>query len=648
MEHKETALHAEPKLDATQQAESPSKATAVPFTALQEHNKLAPEIFRGLHNSGLKTMTPVQQKSIMPMVENQSGVVVRAKTGTGKTLAFAIPCIQAALENPGNTALGRILALVVAPTRDLAFQIEAEFQKILSHQTHNTHRKTRTFTLIGGRPDALRPNNKISILIATPGRLMALLRDPDMAYRFSDVRYRVYDEADRLLDQGFAPQLEEIEERLQDARRRTAKPTMAMRTALFSATMDKGVERFAEKTLGKQYEYINCVEKDEEELHENIEQTLVRTGTMVESYKGAFDFIVKHMNDKGFKTIVFLPTVTSVDFFYGALKRAKDEGLWDTRTASRAYNSRVSRLHGKMSQSARDRTVKEYRKISHGVLVCTDVAARGLDFNDVSHVIQMSPSSTVADYIHKIGRTARAGARGKSIIFMSKPEMKFIDVLKRERGINFKHDLSYRDHAEQLQRLAAGSEAKEEDTNENFREMAGQDQLVLEEFMRTYLGFAVSVSGSYRLDRFRIVEGAIGLYRYVLGEPDAKFATGRRFVTEVLNLSPQEASRLFDFQAGRPISNDRRSKRLFMSDDNGRGGRSSGFGDNRSGRSGGFGRDRNRDFGNRFNGDRGNGNNRRQNWRSGDDFNSGKTYSRRDSGRQEGRSNWSRSSEDAF
>ncbi|EDK37748.2 hypothetical protein PGUG_01846 [Meyerozyma guilliermondii ATCC 6260] len=553
------------------QESSPLKSIEVPFTSLEASRKFDKSIFRGLYNSKMKNMTVVQQRAIMPMMDTKTGVVVRAKTGTGKTLAFALPCIQAALENPQQTQKGRIQALVVAPTRDLALQIEAEFKKVLQHQTRNVHRKTDTFVLIGGRKNDLHPKAKAAIVIATPGRLEAILRDPRMLPMFSDLKYRVYDEADRLLDQGFAPTLEVIEERLRDAKAEALEPDNHFKTALFSATVDDAVTNFAHETIGKEYEYINCVDKDAEESHENIHQGIVRTQSIKDSFEASFSYILNHINDKYFKAIVFLPTITGTEYYYRVLQRAKREELYDSETATKKYGSRILRLHGKMSQSARDRTVKEFRRTSHGVLVCTDVAARGLDFNDVSHVIQMCPSSSVADYIHKIGRTARAGARGKARIFISEPEMKFIETLQRERGIVFKEDTEY---------------VKDETSPDHFQRLGSYEQDALEEFLRTFLGFAASVSGVYRFNKQRIVEESFALYRHILNDPSAKLSVGRRFVSEVLRMPGRDAAEFFDVPGGFDMrsSNDRKSKRTFMGDGGSRSDR--GFSNDRYGNSG--------------------------------------------------------------
>lgn len=534
-------------------AEQSSKPIAVPFSSLKDLTKLDRSIYSGLKQRKLDTMTVVQERAIVPMMKTETGIVVRAKTGTGKTLAFAIPCIQAALENTKQTMKGHAQALIVAPTRDLALQIEAEFKKITLQQSRSVQRKNEIKILIGGRRNDINPRSTPAIIIATPGRLEAILRNPKMLPMFSDLKFRVYDEADRLLDQGFAPTLEVIEERLQEARQDALEPNLTLRTALFSATVDDAVTLFAQDTIGNDYEYINCVEKDAEESHENIHQGIVRTKTIKDSFEASFSYILDHMNDKDFKAIVFLPTVTGTEYYFRLLQAAKDENLNDIHTKGRKYGSRILRLHGKMSQAARDRTVRDFRRISHGVLVCTDVAARGLDFNDVSHVIQMCPSSTVADYIHKIGRTARAGARGKARIFISEPEMKFINTLQRERGIKFKDDVEY---------------VQDPNTAQHFQRLGASEPEALEEFLKTFLGFASSVTGVYNFNKKKIIDESFALYRHILNDPSAKLRIGRLFVTEVLRLPGHEAAQYFDVPGGFDTrsSNDRRSKRTFMGD----------------------------------------------------------------------------------
>lgn len=560
------------------------------FSDLENSKKLDKNVLKGLKLSNFTTFTPVQEKSILPMLNEENGIVVRAKTGTGKTLAFVVPTLQSVFERLLNSkGSKKIHSLVIAPTRDLALQIEAEYKKVLKNLPKNIQLLCKVGLIMGGRRSEINYRFPPAIVIATPGRLEASLRDKRVALSFSHLKYRVYDEADRILDQGFRETLDNIADSL-EAARKEANNDSKLKSVLFSATIDSSVSNFAVSTIGKDYKYIDCVDENEPEAHENIAQTLVKTDSIYDSFNGSVSYVVKNMANKGFKSIVFLPTITSADWYHSVLNSAKHKGLIDSKI-SRSYESRILKLHGKMSQAARDRTVKEFRRTKHGILVCTDVAARGLDFTDVSDVVQMCPSSAVADYTHKIGRTARAGAKGKSILFLSDFEKRYIRALQIERGVEFAEEIEYKDF---------------EGYTDDILTEIGSFEPDVDAFIQTFLGFQKQVTSVYRFQDNRMLEEVIGLYRRLMGDPDLKLKVSFNFVKHVLHLHPRDAEPYFEVPGGFNVkfSNNRLSKRTFMNDSNreSRGNFSrnsssnSGYGKNFSSNSG-YGKNKN--FGNR-------------------------------------------------
>ncbi|CUM65264.1 uncharacterized protein PRCAT00002897001 [Priceomyces carsonii] len=532
-----------------------TSASILSVDDLKATGRFDKHIINGMKKSGFDTLTPVQQETILPILDEKNGMVVRAKTGTGKTLAFVVPTLQSAIESAPKSYkhIRKTDSLIVAPTRDLAMQIQQEYFKVLkSFPKDYARSKVSIELIIGGKSTKANKQNPPSIAIATPGKLEARLRNPNFASMFENLNYRIYDEADRILDQGFAESLSNIDRSLKNAR----KISEPMKSVLFSATVDEGVSLFAKSTIGNNYKFIDCVKEDEPEAHENIHQALVKTDSIYESFNGALTHLAENVSNDNFKAIVFLPTIKLTDWFHSVLQGARYKNLYGdkSRSASKFY-----KLHGQMSQAARDRTVREYRTTPRGVLVCTDVAARGLDLKDVSEIIQMGPSISIADYIHKIGRTARAGKKGKAIIFLSKYENNFKEQLHRERDVEFAEELTYQD--------IVGEEG------DLFRKF-GIDENEVVDFMDGFLNFHKQLNSIYRFPRQELLPQVFGFYRELVQDPMAKLVTSNMFLKNAMNISPQEATKYFEVPGGIRYtqSNNRQSKKTFYGGSKQRGG----------------------------------------------------------------------------
>lgn len=486
---------------------APAEKTELTLEELGESKLFDKRIKRAFVSLGYDSLTPVQSRAIIPMVKEQ-GVVCRAKTGTGKTMAFVIPSLQASLENASKSrgVRSKVQALVIAPTRDLAMQIKEEYMKIAERDA-TIAKKCQIRLCIGGKAESIR--TPPSIIVATPGRLEANLRKPAFSRMFSDLKYRIYDEADRLLDQGFEESLYNIDKMLKEAAEDANEPGIKLKSVLFSATVNENVDTFAKATMGDNYKYINCVDENEPEAHENIHQTIVRTNTVFESHVAAISDIFRTLGtQKKYKAILFVPTVSGTDFLHSLIKAAEAAGQFGEAKGSKKPKMTILKLHGQIAQNRRDNATRMFRQCETGILVCTDVAARGLDFKNVTDVIQIGPTADSADYVHKVGRTARAGSEGNATLYLSTDEYKYRKALERERGVTFNAERTFDTFDEDLVELNNLYMEEEE----------------IDDYGRSMLGFYRSVVSNYRLDMRAMCIRVIELVRAFKKDPTAKMS----------------------------------------------------------------------------------------------------------------------------
>ena len=350
--------------------------------------KIKETILKGIQELGFITPFPIQSQTI-PLLLDGKDVIGQAHTGTGKTAAFGIPMLEH-LTNGGG-----VQALVIAPTRELAIQITNELKNI------GKFTKIKTATIYGGQGigiqlDALR--RKPEIIVATPGRLIDHLNQGTI--RTNDIKYVVLDEADVMLDMGFIEDIEFILERIPENRI----------TSLFSATMPVDIVRLAEK-------YLNEPERvliDSDDLSgEGIEQSFLVIKDR-EKQKYLTKFIKE--NKKG-QTIVFCSTKVRTRNVSRELQRAKFH---------------VVAIEGDMSQNKREYSMTKFRKSKVDILVATDVAARGIDVPKVGLVVNYDVPNQDMVYFHRIGRTARAGAKGNAITLVSYSSIADWNIIKKQ------------------------------------------------------------------------------------------------------------------------------------------------------------------------------------------------------------------------
>jgi superfamily II DNA/RNA helicase len=357
---------------------------------------LNPAIVQALTASGYTDPTPVQAKAIPEAIAGHD-LMCSAPTGTGKTAAFVLPALQR-LAQPAKPGRGPRV-LVLTPTRELALQVTAAVEKYSKFMP-----RVRTGTVLGGMPYPKQRKlleSPLDILVATPGRLIDFIDQGKVD--FSRLELLVLDEADRMLDMGFIKPVERI-----------AGATPAGRqTLLFSATLDGNIATLAKRLL-KNPKLIEC--EATKENHDNIEQRLHYVDDGSHKHR-----ILDHLlrDAELTQAIVFTATKHGADRLAAKLN---DGG----HTAAA--------LHGNMNQSQRNRTLARMRSGNVRVLVATDVAARGIDVASITHVINYDLPKVAEDYVHRIGRTGRAGNSGIAISFAAPDEGHQLKQIERYTG----------------------------------------------------------------------------------------------------------------------------------------------------------------------------------------------------------------------
>lgn len=365
-------------------------------TSFNELN-LHSDILKAVEEAGLTTPTPIQQQAIPAILTGQD-LCASAQTGTGKTMAFLLPALEKLSEKSEMKGYGpRVLVLV--PTRELAQQVAKEAIKYSRHLS-----KTKTVCIYGGVPYPIQNRqltSRYEILVATPGRLIDHLQRGRID--FGRLEMLILDEADRMLDMGFIEPVQEI-----------AAATPATRqTLLFSATMRPNVVKLAKSLLKSPLQITVTPERTR---HEHIEQILHYVGNIQDKERG-----LDHL-------LTTLPLEQAIIFT--STKRQADN-LLDTLLDK---GHRAAAMHGDMNQRQRMRTLHKLKEGDIQILVATDVAARGIDVKSISHVFNFDLPQSADDYIHRIGRTGRAGAKGAAHSFASPRDRHLLSQIEQATG----------------------------------------------------------------------------------------------------------------------------------------------------------------------------------------------------------------------
>ena len=368
--------------------------------SLFESLGLAPALLKALAGEGYDTPTPIQAQAI-PTVMLGRDLQGIAQTGTGKTAAFALPILHRLMANRRPAAPKTCRVLVLAPTRELAGQIAESFR------TYGRFTGMRTALMYGGVgkfPQARAVAPGIDVLVATPGRLLDHIQD--RAIRLDATEVLVLDEADHMLDLGFIVPIRRIAALLPASRQ----------TLLFSATMPKEISNLAGQLLN---DPAHVAVTPVATTVERIAQQVIFTETSGKRTLLANMLRGDGQDTKMGRTLVFTRTK------HGADKVVKHLGESGVPAAA---------IHGNKSQSQRERALAEFRTGRTRVLVATDIAARGIDVDDVTHVINFDLPNVPETYVHRIGRTARAGAEGIAISFCDSSERGFLRDIEKLIG----------------------------------------------------------------------------------------------------------------------------------------------------------------------------------------------------------------------
>ncbi|HDN27390.1 MAG TPA: DEAD/DEAH box helicase [Thioploca sp.] len=361
-----------------------------------ENFQLHPGILKAVQQCGYAAPTPVQSEAIPKIIAGHD-VIASANTGTGKTATFVLPALQRLTKRRFKKQYGKPSVLILTPTRELANQVSEAIRK------YGKNIRFSSVSLVGGMPygpQLKSLSRPVDIVVATPGRLMDLIERNNL--NLSQVEMLVLDEADRMLDMGFVDEVKKIATLTPENRQ----------TLLFTATWDDSLARLVTRLL-KEPERIQI---ETEPTQHNIEQRVHVADNLDHKNR-----LLQHLLDDDELTQALIFSATKL----GADMLAQD--LIEQGHAAAA-------LHGDMKQGARNRTLTNMRRGKLRLLVATDVAARGLDVTSITHVINFDIPRFAEDYVHRIGRTGRAGAQGTAISFVSPDDRLHLERIERYTG----------------------------------------------------------------------------------------------------------------------------------------------------------------------------------------------------------------------
>lgn len=352
-------------------------------------------ILRAVNDVGYTTPTPIQAQAI-PIILMGRDLVGLAQTGTGKTAGFTLPMIEILSGGRAKARMPR--SLILSPTRELAAQIAENFD------LYGKYHKLSKALLVGGssmEQQITALERGVDVLIATPGRLIDLFERGKIL--MSDIKILVIDEADRMLDMGFIPDIEKI----------CSKLPMMRQTLLFSATMPPEIKRLTQKFLSNPKEVEVARQSS---TADNVEQFVIHVNPR--DKEKTIDKLIQQENVQN--AFIFCNRKRDVDVLAKWLER------------SCGYSAKP--MHGDMEQKFRTQVLNDFKEGRVTLLVCSDVAARGIDIDDVSHVFNYDVPFNAEDYVHRIGRTGRAGKTGHAWMLATRSEEKQIDAIEKLIG----------------------------------------------------------------------------------------------------------------------------------------------------------------------------------------------------------------------
>ncbi|XP_057667803.1 probable ATP-dependent RNA helicase CG8611 [Diorhabda carinulata] len=450
-------------------------STSKSFSDLEIHKY----IVSNLEKHNFTTLTNVQEKAI-PVILKGRNVLIRSQTGSGKTLAYAVPILNSVQSiTPRLQRTDGVQAIIIVPTRELALQTQELLKKI------NTFQWIVVGNLCGGEnrnTEKNRLRKGVHILVATPGRLLDHMLHTN-AFKTQNVRCLVLDEADRLLDMGFKKDIVSIVEELDRAKKNSEYDPLGLlkktlvednkveedinsekmplanvscksrQTVLLSATLTKGIAELADFTM-KDHVYVDALEEFTTQnpemmvIPETVKQMFIVTHVKHRLF--TLSALLLHQSKINSKVFVFMGTSNMVDYHYelftrflvkmprirGELNRQQlvlDREEFDSDDEEVVVDVEFFKLHGNMDQSARKDVFGRFRAAEKGILLCTDVVARGIDVPAADCIVQYNGPQSIEDYLHRVGRTGRAGKSGTSFIFLTHEEQDFVTHMEKHR-----------------------------------------------------------------------------------------------------------------------------------------------------------------------------------------------------------------------
>jgi ATP-dependent RNA helicase RhlE len=359
-------------------------------------------IHRAIQEAGYVEPTPIQAAAIPKILASQD-VIGIAQTGTGKTAAFVLPILAQLVNKPPKGEVTTTRALILAPTRELAVQIE---ESVRLYSKYLSLRMAAVYGGVGEQPQIRALRNRVELVIATPGRLLDLMEQSHAS--FSGLEFLVLDEADRMLDMGFLPEIRRLIKQLPKQRQ----------TLLFSATLSQEIEKITREFL----HHPNLVEMGRRSNPaETVTQWVYETSPRL-------------------KISLLLELLSNPDFNMVLVFTRTKHGADRVADRLRQEHISVATLHANRSQSQRQMALKNFKSGKVRVLVATDIASRGIDVDGISHVINYDFPKHPEDYVHRIGRTGRAQAVGEALSFVTFEDYSALHSLERfiGRGITRK------------------------------------------------------------------------------------------------------------------------------------------------------------------------------------------------------------------
>ncbi|KAG8533972.1 uncharacterized protein KY384_001715 [Bacidia gigantensis] len=502
-------------------------ANATPFSSTS--GTLEPALLQALAAMKFNFMTPVQEAVLSKLPSMHSDCLVQAKTGTGKTIAFLLPALQNLRQS--STVKGQVSILILSPTRELALQIASEAQRLASKFQPPVH----VHTAFGGtaKASALEKFKREdpNILVATPGRLNDYLSEANVRAKFKNMKTLILDEADRMLDQGFLPDILRILNALPPKSGHNGQ----WQGMCFSATIPPKMEKVFSHVLTKGHTTISTIDKTEPPTLTKVPQYSVIIPTVAETFTSLFSLLKEELRavDGVPRIIVFGTTANLVAMF--------------ARVFEEKLGLPVHELHSRLSQPARTRVTDLFKDSKNaGVLFASDVIGRGMDFADVSLIIQVGLPLDSDAYTHRVGRTARAGKDGRAVIILTQQESYFLHT-------NPQFPINPYPHAD---RILSGHSAQTNAHSINAR-LETIDPNVKRKAYSAYLGFMKGFVRKLRIEpeglvkmanefavRSMMCDEVPEMDKKTVGKMGLKGVSGIRYAKNTLSTQNQDAKRV--------------------------------------------------------------------------------------------------------